>query len=50
MYKGYVVKVQNLRKHENADRLQIATFFGNDVIVGLNTKVEDIGVYFPCDG
>lgn len=49
MYKGYVVKVQKLRKHENADRLQIATFFGNDVVVGLNTKVEDIGVYFPCD-
>ena len=49
-YCGYVVKVEHLRKHTNADRLQIATFFGNDTIVGLNTKVGDIGVYFPVDG
>ena len=27
---GYVVRVENLRPHSNADRLQIATFFGND--------------------
>lgn len=50
MYKGYVVKVQNLRKHENADRLQIATFFGNDTVVDLSVKVGDVGVYFPIDG
>ena len=49
-YTGFVVKVEHLRKHSNADRLQIATFFGNDTIVGLNTKAGDIGVYFPVDG
>ena len=49
-YCGYVVRVENLRKHSNADRLQIATFFGNDTIVGLDVKVGDIGVYFPVDG
>lgn len=49
-YCGYVVKVEHLRKHSNADRLQIATFFGNDTIVGLDTKIGDIGVYFPVDG
>lgn len=49
-YTGFVVKVSELRKHSNADRLQIATFFGNDTIVGLDTKVGDIGVYFPVDG
>lgn len=46
---GYVVKVDHLRKHTNADRLQIATFFGNDTIVGMNTQYGDIGVYFPSD-
>jgi hypothetical protein len=49
-YCGYVVRVKEIRKHENADRLQIATFFGNDVVVGLDTKEGDLGVYFPTDG
>lgn len=49
-YCGYVVKVEHLRPHTNADRLQIATFFGNDTIVSLNTKIGDIGIYFPVDG
>ena len=49
-YCGYVVKVENLRKHSNADRLQIATFFGNDTIVSLDTHIGDIGIYFPVDG
>lgn len=49
-YCGYVVKVEHLRPHTNADRLQIATFFGNDTIVSLDTHVGDIGIYFPIDG
>src|SRR5690606_6307180 len=49
-YCGYVVKVKELRKHENADRLQIATFFGNDTVVGLDVNVGDLGLYFPTDG
>lgn len=49
-YTGFVVKVEHLRKHSNADRLQIATFFGNDTIVGLNTNIGDVGIYFPVDG
>lgn len=49
-YCGYVVEVKELRKHSNADRLQIATFFGNDTIVGLDTKIGQLGIYFPVDG
>ena len=49
-YCGYVVKVENLRKHSNADRLQIATFFGNDTIVDMNIQVGMMGIYFPVDG
>ena len=49
MHCGYVVKVEHIRKHENADKLQIATFFGNDTVVVLNVHVGDFGVYFPVD-
>lgn len=46
---GYVVEVQKLRSHTNADKMQIATFFGNDTCIDLNTKIGDIGIYFPTD-
>lgn len=46
---GYVVKVEHLRPHSNADRLQVATFFGNDTIVGLDVHIGTMGVYFPVD-
>ena len=46
---GYVVCVENLRPHSNADKLQIATFFGNDTCVSLNVVKDEIGIYFPTD-
>ena len=46
---GFIVEVKELRSHTNADRLQIATFFREDVCVGLDVAVGDIGVFFPCD-
>ncbi len=46
---GYIVKVEHLRPHSNADKLQIATFFGNDTCVSLDVAVGDIGIYFPTD-
>jgi hypothetical protein len=49
-YCGYITRVKELRKHSNADRLQVATLFGNDVIVSLDVKVGDLGIYFPTDG
>ena len=49
-YTGFVVKVTQLRKHSNADRLQVATFFGNDTIVDLSVQLGDVGIYFPSDG
>ena len=49
-YNGYIVKVKQLRPHPNADRLQIATVFGNDVCVGLDFKIEELHIYFPSDG
>lgn len=46
---GYIVKINELHPHSNADKLQIATIFSNNVIVDLNTQIGDIGIYFPID-
>ena len=50
MYNAYVTRIKNLRKHSNADRLQIGECFGNSVIVGLTTESNELGIYFPTDG
>ena len=50
MYCAYVTKIQNLRKHTNADRLLCGECFGNTVIVDLGTDPDQLGVYFPTDG
>lgn len=49
-YYGYITSIRELKKHSNADRLQVATVFGNDVVVGLDVKEGDMIVYFPTDG
>ena len=46
---AYIVKINELHKHSNADRLQIATIFGASVIVDLTVKEGDIGIFFPID-
>lgn len=46
---GYIVKVKNVRPHPNADRLQIATFFTNDVCIGIDVPIGELGIYFPSD-
>jgi hypothetical protein len=50
MYNAYITRIKNIRKHTNADRLLIGDCFGNSVIVGLNVKEGDLGIYFPTDG
>ena len=44
-----ILKLEHLRKHENADRLQIASCYSNNVITGMNTKKGDLMVYFPLE-
>ena len=50
MYEAYITTLKNVRKHSNADRLQVAECFGNQVIIDLSAKEGDIGIYFPIDG
>ena len=51
-YTAYVTRIKNVRKHPDPEThsLQVAECFGNQVIVGLNTKTDDIGIYFMSDG
>lgn len=51
-YTAFITKIQNVRKHPDpaTHSLQIGECFGNQVIIGLNTKTDDIGIYFPTDG
>jgi hypothetical protein len=50
MYKATVLRIKNVRPHPNADRVQLATCHGNQVVVGLEVQEGHMGVYFPCDG
>ncbi|MFH1547257.1 MAG: hypothetical protein ABIC57_02110, partial [bacterium] len=44
-----VTKLCNVRPHSNADRLQLATVLGAQVIVGLDAKDGDLVVYFDSN-
>lgn len=50
MYNAVVVKLKNVIKHPNADKLQLSTVVGCQIIVGLDNHNGDLGVYFPTDG
>ena len=50
MYNAYITRLKNVRKHSNADRLQLGECFGNTVCVSLDYTENMLGVYFPTDG
>lgn len=50
MYCAYITTLKNLRKHNNADRLQCVEIFGQNVIVDLSYKEGQKVIFFPADG
>lgn len=50
MYHAYVTKLENVRKHPNADRLLLADCFGNTICVSLDFTEGQTVIYFPTDG
>lgn len=44
-----VVRLENVRKHPNADRLKLATVLGTTVVVGLDAKDGDVVIYFDSN-
>lgn len=49
-YKAIVTRLKNVRPHPNADRVQLATCHGNQIVIGLDSTEDHWGAYFPCDG
>lgn len=48
-YLSKVVKIKNIQKHPNADKLQIVVIDFQTVITGLDAKEGDLYVYFPIE-
>lgn len=48
-YLCYIVKIDNLRNHSNADKLKITQIFHNNIIVSKDLSIGDIGIYFPLE-
>ena len=50
MYEAYITKLKEVKKHPNADRLQLGKCFDSQIVIDLSYKEGDIGIYFPTDG
>lgn len=48
-YKAIVSRIKT-RPFPGADRLKLGTAYGFQVVVGLDTNDDDLGVYWPTDG
>lgn len=48
-YLAKIITVKNLRKHSNADKLNVFTVDGNDIITSINTPENQLSVYFPLE-
>jgi hypothetical protein len=44
-----IVELQDVRPHPNADRLQLATVVGDQIVVGLDAKNGNVMVYFDSN-
>lgn len=48
-YLASIIKLSNVRKLPNSDRLQCVTVQGNNVITGLTAKDDDLYCFFPLE-
>lgn len=48
-YACSVVQLGQIVDHPSADRLKLTTIYGNTVIIGLDSKEGDIGLFFPLE-
>lgn len=49
-YTGFITRLKNVKKLQGSDFLQTAEVFGNNVIIGLSMKENQLILYFPVDG
>ena len=48
-YLATVVKISNVRKHTDADRLVVTLIEGNNIITGLGLQEGDVRIFFPVE-
>jgi hypothetical protein len=48
-YCATVVTIKHLIPLENCDNIQATIIFGNSIIISKDTKVGDVGIYFPAE-
>lgn len=48
-YLAKIVRIDNMRKHENADRLMVFTVDGNNIITSNATQPGTVAIYFPLE-
>lgn len=48
-YQAIVCKIKT-RPHPSADKIKLGTCLGNQVVIGIDTEEDSIGVFFPTDG
>lgn len=46
-YSGYIARIKNVRKHTNADRLQVGECFGNYITVIKKLMMRIYSTNFP---
>lgn len=49
-YYGYITTIKEIKKHPNADKLQLTSCFGNQCVIGLDMYEGQKVVYFPEGG
>lgn len=50
MYSAVIAKITNIRSHNNADRLNIGTVCGSQVIISKDVKEGTLGIFYSSDG
>lgn len=48
-YSAIVCCIKEIRPHHNADRLNCSNILTNNVIIGKDVKIGDLGVFFPVE-
>lgn len=48
-YCATIVAIENIIPLEGCDNIQATTIFGNNIIISKDTKVGDIGIFFPVE-
>lgn len=44
-----IIKINSIKSHSNADKLQIVNLFGTQVITGMDAKEGDLMIYFDSN-